>query len=337
MNSQSFPNENRTRHGMAWPQGTVWSTLTTVIVFAAVFICLQKLTFLLRSPPYERTTLWVPGALTFATMLIVPRHRWWQVLVGLWIGSFSAYYGDRELSGFAALLTAPLHFILVALGVRLIRHSASVAPFSNIRDMVAFLAVAGIAIPLGTAFPMEFFNWLIRPSDVWPRAVRSFLCVSLGLALATPAVYSLGRMLIDRGNRLSPGRMLEAACLGLGLLTINGFVFTASPSANVIPAVVYIPIPFLVWSALRFEATGVSWALLSVAYISTWNAINGRGPFVLPTGDDPVLQLQLFLLAVSLPLFLMAAATTERRHSYDLLLAETQQRQRVEDRFRLVV
>ncbi|MFN9978172.1 MAG: hypothetical protein ACK58T_50530, partial [Phycisphaerae bacterium] len=34
-----------------------------IVSFAIVFFLLQRMTFLLRFPPYERTTLWIPGAL----------------------------------------------------------------------------------------------------------------------------------------------------------------------------------------------------------------------------------------------------------------------------------
>ena len=40
--------------------------------FAILFFVLQKLTFLLRFPPFERTAVWVPGALTFTALLILP-------------------------------------------------------------------------------------------------------------------------------------------------------------------------------------------------------------------------------------------------------------------------
>lgn len=320
-----------------WKKWITWRSIGTVIVFAVLFMFLQQLTFLLRSPPFERTTLWAPGALTFAALLVVPRSRWWEILLGLWIGSFTAYYDDREFSGFATLLAAPVHFIIVAAGVRWMQMFSPRTPFSNVAGMVAFMTVAGVMIPAGTAFPLEFLNAFVRSPLSWLTALRSFLCVSLGVTVASPAFYSLGRLCSFGLPAIPLTRTIEAIVLGTGLLVINAFVFTASPNSNAIPALVYAPIPFLVWSALRFEAVGVSWALLSVGYISTWNAINGRGPFVTPSGDDHILQLQLFLLAVAIPLFLTAAATTERRTAYNLLLTETEERRRVEERFRTVV
>jgi PAS domain S-box-containing protein len=78
---------------------------------------------------------------------------------------------------------------------------------------------------------------------------------------------------------------------------------------------------------VRFELAGVSWALLIVAFQSTWGAIHGRGPFASEAPADSVLQLQLFLLAISLPLMFLATALRERRQAFaDLCRAEEEVR-----------
>ena len=64
------------------------------------------------------------------------------------------------------------------------------------------------------------------------------------------------------------------------------------------------------WAAMRFGLAGVSWALLAVAYQSTWGAVHGRGPFTSQTPAEHVLQLQCFLLASSLRAFADWTATT---------------------------
>jgi len=132
-------------------------------------------------------------------------------------------------------------------------------------------------------------------------------------------------------------RVIEGTALALCLLATAGWVFTTPSVPNQFAAFVYAPIPLLVWAALRFEVAGVSWALLAIAYLSTGSAIQGMGPFVQGLPDNHVLQLQLFLLALSLPLLFMAVGVQERRQAYGLLLQEMDQRRRTEERFRLVV
>jgi signal transduction histidine kinase len=170
--------------------------------------------------------------------------------------------------------------------------------------------------------------------DVWPTAIRSFLGISLGMLIGTPALTTAlihGR---ERFRTVSLRDWMEGLVLALCLTSVGLWVFTNSADSRAIPALVYAPIPFLLWAALRFEVVGASWALLAIAYLSTWNAINGRGPFASGSRDDHVLQLQIFLMAVALPLLFMAVVVGERRRAYALLIREIDERRKMEEGLR---
>jgi two-component system sensor kinase FixL len=308
-----------------------------VIGFALAFFLLQRLTFLLRFPPYERTTFWVPGALTFSALLVTSWRNWWQHYLGLCLGATAAYSGDPQIPAGVALLSAQFHFLSVATGVGLIRRFAGDIPFASVNSMLAFVFAAGIVVPVATSVPGDLVSLIQGKPDFWPIAIRSYLCVALGMLIATPALSALLGQGLGWWRSATPRRLLEAVTLAVALVVVGIWVFTTASPAHALPALIYAPMPFLLWAALRFEVPGASWALLAIAYLSTWNAINDRGPFSGRSPDDHVLQLQLFLLAVSLPLLLMAAGVGERRRAYSLLLDEMQERGKTEERFRLVV
>jgi two-component system sensor kinase FixL len=317
--------------------GTIWGHLGRILLFAIAFFLFQRLTFLLRFPPYQRTTVWVPGALTFSALLIWPLHHWWNVFLGLCVGAVAAYYGDPQIPGSQALLIAPFHFATVAAAVWVVRRWCSAIPFATVPWMLIFVVAAGLVVPLATSIPGDLVRLAQGKPDVWPIAIRAVLSIALGMLIATPAFTSL-LMGGWRQWRDAPWiRVIEGTALGLFLLATAAWVFTKPAVANHFAAFVYAPIPLLVWAALRFEVAGVSWALLAIAYLSTGSAIQGLGPFVQGAPDDHVLQLQLFLLALSLPLLVMAVGVRERREAYGLLLQEMDQRRRTEERFRLVV
>jgi two-component system sensor kinase FixL len=304
--------------------------------FALIFFLLQRLTFLLRFPPYERTTFWVPGALTFSTLLIAPLKNWWWFYVGLCLAGYAAYYGDQQIPAGVALLSAQFHFLAVAAGVFFIRRFAGGIPFATVGSMLAFVLAAVIIVPFATSVPADLIRYYQGTPHVWPTAIRSFLSIALGMLIATPALTSLLEQFRNGWQAANHRKVLEALALSTALLVISFWVFTKPAEGNA-PSWIYAPMPFLLWAALRFEVSGASWALLVIAYLSTWNAINGRGPFSGETPDEHVLQLQVFLLAVSLPLLLVAAGAGERRRAYSRLLEEMQERRRTEERFRLVV
>jgi two-component system sensor kinase FixL len=304
--------------------------------FALAFFLLQRLTFLLRFPPYERTTFWVPGALTFSILIIAPLKNWWWYYVGLCLAGYAAYYGDQQIPASIALLSAQFHFLAVAAGVFFIRRFADGIPFATVGSMLAFVLAAVFIVPFATSVPADLIRLYQGNPHVWPTAIRSFLSIALGMLIATPALTTLLVQFRNGWQSTNRTKVLEALALSAALLVISFWVFTKPAEGNS-PSLIYAPMPFLLWAALRFEVSGASWALLVIAYLSTWNAINGRGPFSAETPDEHVLQLQVFLLAVYLPLLLVAAGAGERRRAYSRLLEEMQERRRTEERFRLVV
>lgn len=326
---ESSPENQRMRRAVC--------SILTIIGFALAFFLLQRLTFLLRFPPYERTTFWVPGALTFSALLISPLRSWWCFYLGLCLAGYAAYYGDKQIPAWVALLSAQFHFLAVAAGVLVIKRFSGEEPFATVGSMLAFVFAAVVVVPLGTSVPGDLIRQAQGIPDVWPTAVRSYLCIALGVLIATPALSTLLRQKRNLWRSLRWQHFFEAVLLTAALFAVGLWVFTTSADDQALPALIYAPVPVFLWAALRFEVPGASWALLVIAYLSTWNAINGWGPFAGRTPDDHVLQLQMFLLAVSLPLLLMAAGVGERRRAYSQLVEEMQERRRTEERFRLVV
>jgi two-component system sensor histidine kinase UhpB len=87
------------------------------------------------------------------------------------------------------------------------------------------------------------------------------------------------------------------------------------------PAVHYLPVPFLLWAAVRFGPGMTGASLLAVAFTSSWHALRGNGMFA---GEDPernVVSLQVFLLSISLPLLCLAMVMKEREETMRELVA----------------
>jgi PAS domain S-box-containing protein len=80
-----------------------------------------------------------------------------------------------------------------------------------------------------------------------------------------------------------------------------------------LPVLVYLPLPFILWAAVRLGPLGANTGLLIVAILSVSGAVHGRGPFASGSPADNVLPLQLFLITLSLPLMCLAALVAERR------------------------
>jgi two-component system sensor kinase FixL len=302
----------------------VLRTVATVLLFAAAYFVLQRLTFTLRFPPYQRTTIWAPGALLFTAFLLAPPLRWWVYYTGLCIGVYAAYYGDTAIPETSALLAAQFHFVAVASGVLVMRRLGAGAPFGNTASLLAFVPVATVLVPVLTTGPIDAMRFVSGAPDVWPVAVRSALCVALGVLITTPALtLTFANGLAGLRTEIRR-RGVEIAGLAAALAVAGFFCFEWPAGATASPALLCAPLPLLLWAAMRLGLAAVCWALVVVAYQSTRGAVHGNGPFASHPPAEMVLEVQFFLFAVSLPLMLLATVIEERRRAV-ATLAEREQ------------
>ena len=80
-------------------------------------------------------------------------------------------------------------------------------------------------------------------------------------------------------------------------------------------ALLFAPLPLLLWTAVRFGPGGLAPQLLIVTLAALTATKAGHGPFVAASAAESVLSVQAFLLSVSIPLLLLAALVAERNRS----------------------
>jgi len=98
-----------------------------------------------------------------------------------------------------------------------------------------------------------------------------------------------------------------------------------------------LPLPLIVWAAVRFGTIGASGAVLIVTVVTIWTALNGHGMFIHAAPEQNVLDLQLFLTAVSVPVLLLGASVDGARRAEQVTrgLAHCLMAARDEDRRRI--
>src|SRR6185437_9442832 len=74
----------------------------------------------------------------------------------------------------------------------------------------------------------------------------------------------------------------------------------------------FLPLPFLLWAAVRFGALGATTAIPIVGFLSIWSASHGHGPFSGETAEQSALSIEIFLIGVAIPLLFLAALIEER-------------------------
>jgi PAS domain S-box-containing protein len=164
----------------------------------------------------------------------------------------------------------------------------------------------------------DTYRELIR-IRLFSNALAALIVVPVVVTWATSGIQSL------RTGRLS--RYLEACALFVGLLLVSYAVLYKFGSGTD-SALLFLPLPFLLWAAVRFGSLGASTAISAVSFLAIWSAAHGHGPFSGGPPEQDALSIQIFLIVLAIPLLFLATVIEERRTG-DTVLIESESRFRV--------
>ena len=303
--------------------------VTGLWVFVGYYLG-ARIGFALTFQPHPVSVLWPPNSILVAALLLTPPRIWWLVL----LAAFPAHWAAQVQSHVPPLMIL-CWFISnsceALIGAGLTRYLVG-GPirFTTLRNVGIFcLCVVFIGPFLSSFLDAAFVVWnnwgddtyweLIR-IRLFSNALAALLVVPLVVTWATTGVQSLRRA------RLS--RYLEACALFVGLLLVSYAVLYKFES-GADSALLFLPLTFLLWAAVRFGSLGASTAISFVSFLAIWSAAHGHGPFSGGTVEQDALSIQIFLIVLAIPLLFLATVVEER------VTGETELRES-ESRFRIV-
>ncbi len=178
-----------------------------------------------------------------------------------------------------------------------------------------------IIVPVGTAFWGAAFTVSNHfGTHYWVEWRNLSISNGVTAIVLVPVILIGVHQLSTKGIKAAPGRILEACFLAVGILAVGYVAFDRLPAGpDTSPALLYAPVPLLIWAALRFGLGGMSASMLVITILAIWGTMHGRGPFLTQTPAENALALQLFLLMVATPLMLLAVAIDDERRSKEAL------------------
>jgi two-component system sensor histidine kinase UhpB len=244
--------------------------------------------------------------------MLAPLRRWWIYLLATSAGAFLAHSTAEPV--LFAILVESANYTKAAVAGAGVRRFGDMR-LDTLRSMAVFLLFAVFLGPLLAAFLGAALAVTLNGAGNYGLVWRGwFLSNALtGLTLLPIIVIAFTRR--KAWTRLRVRRLLEAALLYACLVAVGLYVFDlhdAQPSG--LPARLYAPLPLLLWAAVRFGPAGTCAALLTLTSLAIGGALQSHGPFVGRSAGENILELQLFLMAISLPLLLLAAVVEERRN-----------------------
>jgi two-component system, LuxR family, sensor kinase FixL len=262
------------------------------------------------------SVLWPPNALLMAALLITPAHHWrWLVLAAFPAHLLAARQSDVPLVMVLCWFVSNVTEALI--GAYLVRsYSRGQPSLTNLRSVAVLVLCAALAAPFVSSFLDAAFVVLVgwgssSYSELWAHRFNSNLLATLTIVPLVLA-WTNGR---DRDLAFGE-RRLEGGLLLICLLVVCTAVFAGAVEDRLhVEALLYLPLPFLLWAALRFGPLGTSTAFAIVVFVTILGATRGRGPFVTDLASESALVVQIFLVSVGAPLLFLAAVMNERKQA----------------------
>jgi two-component system sensor histidine kinase UhpB len=307
-------------------------------VVALLYYALEAASLKLRLSTSTLALLWPANALVVAMLVLSPKRHWSVYLVAIIPAHILAVY--------------PYHVSFWWMTYQLVYNSALAIPcaailqnfgdealhFEKLNDVIRFLTLS-IFVPgvvsLAVIYPvvrlapssvLSAHHWSSDLIDVW---TSRWINVTASLIIFVPTIL----VCVTRGGRwfrgLSPLKAAEGTLLAMTLFAVTFQVYGRVYAVGDEPPSIYlIPLPILLWAAIRFGSVGTCLSITTFVLISTWCTYTGEGPFLSSISISRVTVLQVAWVVVSAPLLCLAAVVSERKVALeDLKIAHAELRE----------
>jgi PAS domain S-box-containing protein len=284
-----------------------------LLVFAGYYIG-ARVGFALTFEPHPISVFWPPNSVLLAALLLTPPRIWWFLLLAAFpahmiaelqfqvpptmvvcwfISNCSEALIGAGLTRY--LLRGPVRFDILRTVAVFCVCGAFLGPFLSSFIDTGFVAMNG----WGEGSYLQ--NWRMR-----------FFSNALAALTLTPAIVTWRNFKPTQWNQMPGRHALEGSLLFLGLV-IASTVVLYNARTNPDPVLFYAPLPFLLWAVFRFGFRATSAGILIVTFLAIWSSAHGHGPFTNETAEINARSIQMFLIAMAVPILLLAAGIQERR------------------------
>ncbi|MDJ0820309.1 MAG: MASE1 domain-containing protein [Paracoccaceae bacterium] len=284
-------------------------------------------------PPNGISTFWPPNAILFASILSLSSRDRLTCLVL----AYPAYLGAELWIGFdfvSSLVFSGANCLAVGLGYGVMRLLGDVP--TGLRDLrrllSLFLAVSAASVVGGIIGA----GWVAISGGAFAQTVLRWGFADLiGYLVFAPVVLTLSDW-VGWSRKSGTLERTEAAVSTVLVIVLSLFAYgPLHPFGVDFRGMQFLPIPVILWMALRLGPKGAALSLLAVSFIALTYAINGFGPFSDLSPENNVASLQIFITSIVIATFLVAVLLQERDSALRLLSEKDQQEK--EARYRALV
>jgi signal transduction histidine kinase len=300
-------------------------------VVALLYYALEAAGLKLRLSTSTLALLWPANALVVAMLVLSPKRHWWVYLVAIIPPHILAVYPYRVSFWWMTYQLVYNSALAIPCAAILQNFGDEALHFEKLNDVIRFLTLS-IFVPgvvsLAVIYPvvrlapnsvLSAHHWSSDLIDVW---TSRWINVTASLIIFVPTIL----VCVTRGGRwfrgLSPLKAAEGTLLAMTLFAVTFQVYGRVYAVGDEPPSIYlIPLPILLWAAIRFGSVGTCLSITTFVLISTWCTYTGEGPFLSSISISRVTVLQVAWIVVSAPLLCLAAVVSERKTALEDLKA----------------
>jgi PAS domain S-box-containing protein len=255
--------------------------------------------------PVIAAPMWFPDAVLLCGLLCVRRKWWWLLLVcTLPIRLLVQVPADTPAWFLAAVYVNDCGKAVLA-ALLLQRFLEDPLRLKSLRDFGRYFLCAVILVPALSALAGGATR-AARGDPFLPSFEQWLLGNALAALVVTPILfYWLVRP--PHPARITSRRALEALAICAGLIVSLRIAFdTVEESSYATETRFYLPVPFMVWAAMRFRMRGATAVAALLSFFVVKSALHGSASFANVSSAEASSILQHFLLLRVAPLYLVA-------------------------------
>ena len=311
------------------------SPVTAALLVGVGYYVGTRIGFAWTPSGYPTSAFWPPNAILLAALLLARRRAWWALFLAVLPAHMFAQLqlGVPVWTAAGWFITNSVEAFIGAYFIT--KFSDSERRLDSVRGVFVFVVFGVLVAPLVTSFldaaAVVITGW---GKGYWHLGMERFFTNSMAMLTIVPPIV----LLTTTKGRINATRWVEAALLMVATVLVTFWVFGPfPPSPATSPTMMYLPLPLLVWAAVRFGLVGLSSSLFFVSLISTWYATHGLEPFPYASLPQNILSLQILFCVVAVALMFLSAVTAEARRTQEslrsmsgnLVKAQEQERHRI--------
>jgi PAS domain S-box-containing protein len=297
--------------------------LPRMVALALVYFASAKLGLYFPTHDSHITLFWLPTGMAAAILL-----RWGSpwIVGGIFLGAF-LFDLSLDTSIPLSLLSATGNTLAPLTAAWLLQRWRFDPSFSRQSDLLALTAAAVVSTPLPAAIGIAslWLGDLLQPSGMAVAWLNWWLGDLISILLIAPLLLSLSKSSVDELLR----RPVELALCTFLLVLSASLIFLVNLKPHILP-LAFVPLPLVLWAALRLGVTGASLSVLLLSLITAIGTEMDHGVFGLLPGEEDMYMAWLYMFIAALIGLMVTTMLGERKRieeslrSVNDLLHETQ-------------